>query len=311
MADAKKFKIGGTWYYVKDETARTAASAAQTTANGKLSDAPSNGKQYARKDGTWSEVEATGSGVPDGGMIGQVLAKRSNTDGDAGWYSLRHLPSDKWYLPDGILESDVIAAYQFVNRLDEAEALLNVNDGTEYPLSKVLGTEAWYLDKGFYIPGTQNAGLGNSSLAGQYTNILSAAFGYSGANTPDSMGAGIMVHSSRVLELSAYTSIYTGKPGMSAYSGEAAYLAGSFNTNGVLAGNWENPPQMYRNGAAVSLSQSGNIYPSGRGKIFGHMNSRGTFSSCYITALVFYNVTLSASQHLQLSDNIHALGGIA
>lgn len=69
MADFKKIKIGSTWYYAKDETARTAANAASTaasnaqttasnaqaTANSKLSDAPSDGKQYLRKDGAWVE----------------------------------------------------------------------------------------------------------------------------------------------------------------------------------------------------------------------------------------------------------------
>ena len=127
MADAKKIKIGSTWYNLKDETARnglsakaplaspaltgtptaptassgtnttqiattafvqsavsgkantasptftgtpkapTAASGTNTTqiattafvssaVSGKLSDAPSDGKQYARQDGAWSEV---------------------------------------------------------------------------------------------------------------------------------------------------------------------------------------------------------------------------------------------------------------
>jgi hypothetical protein len=45
--------------------AATAAGNAQSTANGKLSDAPADGKQYARKDGSWSEVENTGSGTPN------------------------------------------------------------------------------------------------------------------------------------------------------------------------------------------------------------------------------------------------------
>ena len=69
MAEAEKFNIDGTWYDISDPTARTAATAAstaasnaQTTANSKLSDAPSNGKQYARKDGAWAEV-ATGSNI--------------------------------------------------------------------------------------------------------------------------------------------------------------------------------------------------------------------------------------------------------
>jgi len=314
MAEAKKFKIGGTWYYVKDETARTAASAAQTTANSKLSDAPSDGKQYARKDGAWSEVEATGSGVPDGGTTGQVLAKRSGTDGDAGWYSLRDLPKKKWYLLDGITESNVIAAYQFVDRLDEAEALLNVNDGAEYPLSKVLGTETWSADKGFYIPGTQNAGLTNSALVNMYDNMLSAAFGYTEANavpTTHAYCAGIIPNRNRQLNIKSWVSNTTKRPTMSAFSGTSYYVAGSLAENGVLAGNWETTPSMYRNGESLSLANSEVATPSsGYGKVFGQLDYSSVYHSCYITALVIYKVVLNASQHLELSDNIRALGGI-
>jgi len=62
MADFSKVTVNGTTYNVKDATARTAASAAQTTANSKLSDAPSDGKQYGRKDGAWVEA-ASGGGI--------------------------------------------------------------------------------------------------------------------------------------------------------------------------------------------------------------------------------------------------------
>ena len=60
MADVSKINVNGTDYNVKDATARTAASAAQTTANSKLSDAPSDGKEYARKNGAWAEVSGGG-----------------------------------------------------------------------------------------------------------------------------------------------------------------------------------------------------------------------------------------------------------
>ena len=53
MADFKKIKVGSTWYNVKDETARTVA-------NSKLSDAPNDGNQYARKNGAWAKVAAEG-----------------------------------------------------------------------------------------------------------------------------------------------------------------------------------------------------------------------------------------------------------
>ena len=63
MAEAEKFNIDGTWYDVSDPTARAAASNAQTTANSKLSDAPSDGMQYVRKNGAWAEAATGGSDI--------------------------------------------------------------------------------------------------------------------------------------------------------------------------------------------------------------------------------------------------------
>lgn len=273
-----------------------------------VDDAPSDDSEYARKNGAWTVVSGS-SGVPAGGTIGQVLAKRSDTDGDVGWFSISNLPRRKWYLIDGITETDVIAAYQFVAQPNESTALLNINDGVEYPLSKVLGTEMWSANRGFFIPGSRNAGLTNGTLIGLYNNMLSAAFGYSGASTSENCSPGIMPNSQRVLELASYTNQYTGKPTISQYSGGYAYLGAAFYSKGVLSGNWENPPKIYHDGVALTVSRSGSIFTSGRGKIFGHLNDTGSYSSAYITALVFYNVALNASQHIELANNIYELGG--
>lgn len=53
MADVSKINVNGTDYTIKDATART-------TAASKLSDAPSDGKEYARKNGAWAEVSGGG-----------------------------------------------------------------------------------------------------------------------------------------------------------------------------------------------------------------------------------------------------------
>lgn len=55
MADVSKVSINGTTYNIKDTTART-------TANGKLSDAPSDGSEYVRKDGAWAVASGGGGG---------------------------------------------------------------------------------------------------------------------------------------------------------------------------------------------------------------------------------------------------------
>lgn len=55
MADASKITVNGETYNVKDPTARNIA-------NAKLSDAPSDGVEYVRKNGTWA-VPSGGSGI--------------------------------------------------------------------------------------------------------------------------------------------------------------------------------------------------------------------------------------------------------
>ena len=59
-------------------------------------EAPSDGKQYARQNGDWSEVVATEAAdpLPAGGTTGQVLSKTSSADGDADWTSLPEIIPD-------------------------------------------------------------------------------------------------------------------------------------------------------------------------------------------------------------------------
>lgn len=55
-------------------------------AGGGIPDAPSNGSLYARRNGGWAAFDPVeGTGLPDGGTAGQLLAKRTNADGDAEW----------------------------------------------------------------------------------------------------------------------------------------------------------------------------------------------------------------------------------
>ena len=279
-----------------------------------VNDAPSNGKQYARKDGVWSEVEAIGSGVPDGGTIGQVLAKRSGTDGDAGWYSLRHLPSDKWYLPDGILESDVIAAYQFVDRLNEAEALLNINDGASYPLSK-SGNVVWNASSGFFIPAEISAGLNNPNLLNADINFYqSGFFGYSGLSNSTGRSAGGISNSNKTrrLSLRGVDNNYVNSYAISYNNTSAIYKANTdtFAQNGVLGANWGSETTLFYNGEILSLSSGSGSASWGYGCIFGQLNG-GNTTSYYYTAIVLYSTVLTTAQALELSDNIRALGGIA
>lgn len=96
------------------------------------------------------------AGLPSGGTIGQVLSKKSATSGDVGWYDVDKLPIDKWYLADGMNEDQVIAAFKFVNRLNENQALAQVNEKHPYTANAVslskTGSPSWSSSTGFTIP---------------------------------------------------------------------------------------------------------------------------------------------------------------
>ncbi len=120
------------------------------------------------------------AGIPSGGKIGQVLAKKSSESAAVGWYDIDKLPYDTWYLCDGITENNVIAAYKFVGGVSEAQALKPVNENKTHTLTKYNDTITWASSTGFYVSG--NGGLNNSLLANS-TAIKSAVIKYSITNT--------------------------------------------------------------------------------------------------------------------------------
>lgn len=54
MPDITQIQIGNTTYDIADQMARRAAT---TTTIGLITDAPSDDKEYIRKNGSWSELE--------------------------------------------------------------------------------------------------------------------------------------------------------------------------------------------------------------------------------------------------------------
>ena len=255
------------------------------------------------------------SGIPDGGTIGQVLAKISDTDGDAGWFDIHKLPNNKWYLPEGILEDQVIAAYQFVGRGSEAEALININEGTEYALSKSSDTILWNSETGIFIPATSGVGLKNSTLTDMYEGLYSAVFGFhSLALDTSKIAGGIAWHSYRTMWLKGISNGTTFRNAFCINSSlTTANIAWSetLHNNGVLGGNF--PRELFYNGTKVSISSAGGKSGSttAYGNVIGQVTDSSARNSFYVTAAVFYNTVLSTSQHLDLSDNIRALGGIS
>lgn len=224
-----------------------------------------------------------------------------------------------WYLPGGISEEHVVAAWQFIGRGSEAEALLNINNGTEYPLEKSAGTILWNTETGIYIPTGGSIGLQNSTLTGLAdSTFVAGAFGFTGHDTSHSASKGIMVKNSRYLSqqrplVKSGQSSGTATPKLiiqnTTNTGSYQSPTDQLFAEGVLGGNWGSEPAIYKNGESISLSSSSYYVPSGWHYtcVFGTNNSNS--SSVYVTALVLYNIALSANQHLELANSINALRG--
>lgn len=242
-----------------------------------------------------------------------------------------------WYIVDGILEEQVIAAYQFVNRGSAAEALININNSNlQLPLSYAGSAVTWDTSTGFYFPNNApnnaecrltNETLSSALSTGLLKKIRAAAFGFkNGSGTADYAG-GICMGLDRALlikggEASGGSAAVVSPLGAPAvYHGQTVTRKATVQpTNGVLSANWNsaasddtsNPPSIFADGANVTGSTN---YIMTQSERFGGVVGQADFGinpvvPFYMTAVVFYNTALTADQHLQLASNISALGGI-
>lgn len=305
MADISKLNFNGVTYNIKDSTARSRVPAGGTL--GQVLKKNSN-TDY---DVVWDTVGGGGgTGLPDGGSIGQVLVKNSNANGDASWYTPGHFPTDKWYLPTGVTESQVIAAWQFIGRNSEAEALLSINGNSEYSLLKNNTSILWNSDYGMYFPATHNLQMTSPDLAGNYNQIYSACFGYSGVSTTSGNYAcgGIILDNKRILVLRGYQGGYINYPCINSSSSSAvAMKSSSITPSGVIGANWSSNSQMFLNGQEISLASTGKTFSHTTGYIGQFASSATNCVELYITAIAFYNTTLTSTQHLELNENIQSL----
>ena len=223
-----------------------------------------------------------------------------------------------WYIVDGVYEDQVIAAYCFVGRKSVAEALLNVNNGMELPLTIMNDSVLWDRDTGFYYPNYAYARLNNEVLSselstGMAAKILSAAFGYKVQSSSASYCGGITISLNKALVLRAVSG-GASRPCMFSSNGTVTRHSSQTETHGVLGGTWDSSPKIYSNGVDTTVNTTSVDYGGGRGPDGGGVgqitpNTADTVPF-YMNAVAFYSVKLTAAQHLKLSNNITALGGI-
>lgn len=225
--------------------------------------------------------------------------------------------SKEWWLPDGIVASNVIAAYQFKGATTEGGAIQNLNNPSAYMLSKTGSTVTWNASTGFYIPATAQAGLNAAGITSfsdvvvrfsdnqnvnAHTGLIGAANGYLlmakwGGRNP--------------LVYEKFPTFYS-----ETVEERTKYRIDSFYETMVLG--WaRNNSRLYANGISHSPVASSSIWQYGAnfyGVTIGQAHRRnndgvGTpaFSPVNIQAVVFYNTNLTDQQHLAVATAMNEL----
>jgi hypothetical protein len=256
------------------------------------------------------------AGIPSGGKIGQVLAKKSSESAAVDWYDINRLPYDKWYLCDGVLEDNVVAAYRFTGVASLEAAIQNINMNSDYPLAAVNVT--WDTDKGFYFPNKTGCYITNTDLTSKASLINACIFKYSGIPNGNVVTAGVALSNATPAKLlSTKTGTYynntnnnTQKYWYFAWvSISSKHMATSYN-EGVLGCNWDKGSVWY-NGLSQSMGGGYNGMYNARwtySRVFTTTSSTEfTLGSMYLSAIAFYNINLTDAQHLTLANQISLL----
>lgn len=260
MADISKIIVDGTEYDIKDTTARA-----------KLS-------------------------IPSGGKTGQVLVKKSDTDGDVDWYSQDKFPADpNWFIPTGMSSANVVAAYRFVGAANEATAMKDLNGNDYYSLQKVNTfsgySVSWNQPRGMLFPAGSYLKIGyEGQTAGGFYNVefaeasepswegnpewqynfnspvtvTSAVFGYRYAESPASLKASVGIcldeHLFYTRTWQGGSTTYVEYPAMAKADSTAFYKAALEYDRGVLSGSWKSSSSftICLNGMILSLTTQPN-----------------------------------------------------
>ena len=230
----------------------------------------------------------------------------------AGIYEVRQAP---WWLPSGISEGDVLAAYQFKGAVSETYSFYNLVNSSAYLLSKNNAGVTWTIDKGVFIPAIRAAGLtgfnqGYVTCAIRFSDVDTSANTEIGLTSPID-GYYLMA---KFANLGRESVVYYKVPGFSngKATGQSASRSNESMPNGVLSYT-RSLGKLYQNGQLKSLTTYNWDYAD-----VGHPVSIGnatrqapdwyrTMGTVYIQAAVFYNVALSDSQHVELAEKMNLI----
>ena len=269
------------------------------------------------------------AGIPSGGNVGQVLAKKSGESGAVDWYDFDKLPYDKWYLADGLNEGNILAAYAFKNAVNETSALVNINEYNSYPLVKSDSGVTWSKSEGFYLPSNQF--LNNEAL--YKLNPVTAILKFASIGGTDrtialhsriidndsNKGVALMIN--HAFATQSYIGHVIPKFGVVIRTGYGRPVSGynsSIDTQAGILGatfNGTEVPSLYFNGTSLgitptSYSEAITSYPTlgGMKLIGGDPTTYGVADSTTfrIQAALFLNVAITAEQHRQLANHMNS-----
>lgn len=230
-----------------------------------------------------------------------------------------------WWIPAGITEANVIAAFRFSGVGSMQDALRDIATDT-YTLERTANTVTWNTDGGFLIPdaSTGRVGLNNSSLNGQ--TISAAAIRYSDFNTGTSKHASLIAISplTYALYLKAWIR-YTSSDGSTSNFwntvinqaiGNSEVSGVALKSAAVFGGNFTQRSTIYIDGqsyVASTHSHSGGTvgFESSKAVTIGHggYDSKwgGSAASYRVHSAVFYNTELTAAQWSELMRNMNGI----
>lgn len=263
------------------------------------------------------------AGIPSGGKIGQVLAKKSSESAAVDWYDWYGLPTDEWYLISGITEENVLAAYRFKGASSMEDALMNDNPGANYLLANT-GVE-WTQANGLHFPAKNDCYVNNSELVNNSSPIVTCVFAYSDLTDGACSGAGTTIYYNH--SASQYK-FFISKYGTSTQSGlsywGSAIVKGSspiytarsaVKSTATLACDWNNF-KIFQDGVEMAITKdtsSGWKYPAYNNSWKGYRvfttstNGDIVKGEMNLKCLVFYNITLTTAQHVELANKFNKL----
>ena len=265
------------------------------------------------------------AGIPSGGKIGQVLAKKSSESGVIGWYDVDKLPFDKWYLATGITESNVLGAYKFINRTSESQALSCVNSGTNYALTKSsTSLITWNTSSGFTIQPYGN--LHNSSIWSNGPVSVVIKFSNAASGKPillSEMNNGRVVYARTPYTTQSYLFQNSNTLGFNFAFTDGTYTQRRISTvnetSGIVGATFTSSGgTLFNNGSQLSVTTIDGMSSIGPGSQTGRLigmraqNSnpgyadaeKWSWNSFSIQYAVFFNTSLSLNQYKEIYNQI-------